>query len=125
VMWRLERLYPDYKSIAEFQCMHRAALTAAGAELVRFAKSCGLIRGAGTEISLAVIAYNLKRIANVLGTVHVAQGLLSNDKKLRWLQESSSVAPCSAASPNWERCLKIGHPSEISPANRTVKTREN
>jgi transposase len=45
LMWLLERLYPDYKSIAEFRRMHRVAVTAAGAELVRFAKSCGLIRG--------------------------------------------------------------------------------
>jgi hypothetical protein len=44
-MWLLERLYPDHKSIAEFRRMHRDAVTAAGAELVRFAKSCGLIRG--------------------------------------------------------------------------------
>ena len=45
VMWLLERLYPDYKSIAEFRRMHRDAVTVAGVELVRFAKSCGLIRG--------------------------------------------------------------------------------
>jgi transposase len=45
LMWLLERLYPDYKSIAEFRRMHRVAVTAAGAELVRFAKNCGLIRG--------------------------------------------------------------------------------
>ena len=45
VMWLLERLYPDYISIAEFRRMRRQAVTAAGAELVRFAKSCGLIRG--------------------------------------------------------------------------------
>src|ERR1700733_6623073 len=45
VMWLLERLYPDYKSIAEFRRMHRDAVTAAGVELVRFAKSCGSIRG--------------------------------------------------------------------------------
>jgi len=44
-MWLLERLYPDYKSIAEFRRMYREGVTAAGAELVRFAKSCGLIRG--------------------------------------------------------------------------------
>jgi hypothetical protein len=44
-MWLLERLYPDYKSIAEFRRMHREAVTAAGAQLVGFAKSCGLIRG--------------------------------------------------------------------------------
>jgi transposase len=45
VMWLLERLYPDYKSISEFRPMHRESVTAAGAELVRFAKSVGLIRG--------------------------------------------------------------------------------
>jgi transposase len=45
VMWLLKRLYPDYKSISEFRRMHREAVTAAGAELVRFAKSVGLIRG--------------------------------------------------------------------------------
>jgi hypothetical protein len=44
-MWLLGRLYPDHKSIAEFRRMHREAVTAAGAELVRFARSCGLIRG--------------------------------------------------------------------------------
>jgi transposase len=45
LMWLLGRLYPDHKSIAEFRRMHRDAVTAAGAELVRFARSVGLIRG--------------------------------------------------------------------------------
>jgi transposase len=45
VMWLLERLYPDYKSIAEFGRMHQEGVAAAGAELVRLAKGCGLIRG--------------------------------------------------------------------------------
>jgi transposase len=45
LMWLLGRLYPDHKSIAEFRRMHRDAVTAAGAELVRFARYCGLIRG--------------------------------------------------------------------------------
>jgi transposase len=44
-MWLLGRLYPDHKSITEFRRVHRDAVTAAGAALVRFAKSCGLIRG--------------------------------------------------------------------------------
>jgi transposase len=43
LVWLLGRLYPDHKSIAEFRRTHRDAVTA-GAELVRFAKSCGLIR---------------------------------------------------------------------------------
>jgi transposase len=45
LMWLLGRLYPDHKSIAEFRRVHRDAVTAAGAELVRFARGCGLIRG--------------------------------------------------------------------------------
>ena len=45
VMWLLGRLVPDYKSIAEFRRLHREAVTEAGAELVRFAHSVGLVRG--------------------------------------------------------------------------------
>ena len=44
LMWLLGRLYPDHKSIAEFRRMHRDAVILAGAELIRFAKSCGLMR---------------------------------------------------------------------------------
>src|ERR1700731_750402 len=45
LMWLLGRLYPDHKSIAEFRRMHRDAVTAAGVQLVRFARGCRLIRG--------------------------------------------------------------------------------
>jgi len=45
VMWLLGRVVPDYKSIAEFRRMHRDAVTEAGAELVRFARAVGLVRG--------------------------------------------------------------------------------
>jgi transposase len=45
LMWLLGRLYPDHKSIAEFRRLHRDAVTAAGAELIRFARGCCLIRG--------------------------------------------------------------------------------
>ncbi len=45
LMWLLGRLYPGHKAIAEFRRMHRDAVTAAGAKLVQFAKSRGLIRG--------------------------------------------------------------------------------
>lgn len=45
LMWLLGRLQPDYKSIAEFRRMHSAAVTEAGAELVRFARSVGLVKG--------------------------------------------------------------------------------
>lgn len=45
VMWLLGRLAPDHKSIAEFRRLHRDAVTHAGAELIRFARSVGLVRG--------------------------------------------------------------------------------
>jgi transposase len=45
VMWLLGRLVPDYKSITKFQRMCREAVTEAGAELVRFARSVGLVPG--------------------------------------------------------------------------------
>jgi transposase len=45
VMWLLGRLEPDHKSIAEFRRLHREAVTEAGAELVRLARSVGLVRG--------------------------------------------------------------------------------
>ena len=45
LMWLLGRLYPDHKSIAEFRRLHCEAVTKAGAELVRFAREVGLVRG--------------------------------------------------------------------------------
>lgn len=45
VMWLLGRLVPDHKSIAEFRKIHREAVTEAGAELIRFARSIGLVKG--------------------------------------------------------------------------------
>ena len=45
VMWLLGRLVPDHKSIAEFRRLHREAVTDAGAELIRLARSVGLVRG--------------------------------------------------------------------------------
>ncbi len=45
LMWLLGRLVPDYKSIAEFRRMHRDAVSRSGAELVRFARQVGLVKG--------------------------------------------------------------------------------
>src|SRR5919197_1417072 len=45
LMWLLNRLAPDHKSIAEFRRMHSEAVTQVGAELIRFARSLGLVRG--------------------------------------------------------------------------------
>lgn len=45
LMWLLNRLTPDHKSTAEFRRMHSEALTQVGAELIRVARSLGLVRG--------------------------------------------------------------------------------
>jgi transposase len=45
MMWLLNRLAPDHKSIAEFRRIHSEAVTQVGAELIRFARSLGLVRG--------------------------------------------------------------------------------
>ncbi len=45
LMWLLGRLVPDHKTIAEFRRIHREGVTAAGAELVRSARSVGLVKG--------------------------------------------------------------------------------
>lgn len=50
VMWLLSGLIPDYKSIAEFRRLHRESIKGAGAELVQFARSVGLVRGAWVAI---------------------------------------------------------------------------
>lgn len=60
LMWLLGRLYPDHKSIAEFRRMHRDAMTATRAKLVRFARGCGLIRGAW----IAVDGTNFRAVAS-------------------------------------------------------------
>jgi hypothetical protein len=64
LMWLLERLYPDHKSIAEFRRMHRDALIAAGAQLIRFARSCGLIRGEW----VAIDGSNFRAVASIDST---------------------------------------------------------
>jgi transposase len=82
VMWLLGRLAPDYKSIAEFRRIHREAVTAAGAELVRFARSVGLVRGEWVAIDgskfLAVSSARSVReredVARYLDGVETADG---------------------------------------------------
>jgi transposase len=64
LMWLLGRLYPDHKSIAEFRRIHRDAITAAGAELIRFARECGLIRGEW----IAIDGSKLRAVASVDST---------------------------------------------------------
>src|SRR5437667_8921161 len=45
LMWLLGLLCPDHNSISEFRRVHRVAVTESGAELIRFARSVGLVRG--------------------------------------------------------------------------------
>jgi transposase len=45
LMWLLGKLSPDYKTIAEFRRVHCTAIKQAGAQLVKLARSVGLIRG--------------------------------------------------------------------------------
>jgi len=45
VMWLVNRLTPDHKSIAEFRRIHSEAVTQVGSRVNSFARSLGLIRG--------------------------------------------------------------------------------
>ena len=54
LLWLLRRLVPDHKSIAEFRRVHRDALSKAGAELIRFAREVGLVRGEWVAIDGSV-----------------------------------------------------------------------
>jgi transposase len=45
LMWLLSRLVPDHKTIAEFRRLHSEAISQTAVELVRMARSVGLIRG--------------------------------------------------------------------------------
>src|SRR5579884_1070506 len=76
VMWLLERLYPDYKSIAEFRRVHREAVEKTGAELVRFARSVGLIRGEWVAID-----------GSKFGAVSSAESVREREAMARYLEE--------------------------------------
>src|SRR5437016_13059664 len=45
LMWLVGRLVPDHKSISEFRRLYGEVITAAGVELVKLARSVGLIGG--------------------------------------------------------------------------------
>jgi len=51
LMWLLGRLVPDPKTIAEFRRIHREGVTAAGGELVRLARSVGLVKGESARVN--------------------------------------------------------------------------
>lgn len=76
VMWLLGRLTPDYKSIAEFRRMHSQAVTEAGAELVRLARSVGLVRGETVAVD-----------GSKFRTVSSAQAVRERDAVKRYLEQ--------------------------------------
>ena len=78
-MWLLERLYPDHKSIAEFRRVHRDAVIAAGAELIRFARSCGLIRG--EWIAIDGSSFALRRASTALANDSLHSVISTASKK--------------------------------------------
>lgn len=76
VMWLLGRLQPDYKSISEFRRMHSQAVTEAGAELVRFARSVGLVRGETVALD-----------GSKFRAVSSAKGVRERDAMQRYLEQ--------------------------------------
>ncbi len=80
VMWLLGRLRPDYKSIAEFRRLHREAVKAAGAELVRLAREVGLVRGEWVAID-----------GSKFRAVSSAQRVRERDAVERYLQEMEAA----------------------------------
>src|SRR5881409_3378993 len=80
VMWLLGRLVPDYKSIAEFRPMHREAVTEAGAELVRFARSVDLVRGEWVAID-----------GSKFQSVSSSQGVREREAVKRYLDQLESA----------------------------------
>jgi transposase len=71
VMWLLGRLVPDHKSIAEFRRMHRDAVSAAGAELIRFARAAGLVGGEW----VAIDGSKLRAVSSSSQSVHERRAL--------------------------------------------------
>ncbi len=80
LMWLLGRLVPDHKTVAEFRRMHSEALTQTGAELIRFGRSVGLVRGEWIAIDGSKF-----RAASSVGSVR------ERDALQRYLEEMESA----------------------------------
>ena len=90
VMWLLGRLVPDYKSIAEFRRVHLEAVTEAGAALVRFARSVGLVRGEWVAIdgSKFQAVASARRVAERESVKRYLEAVEAGDQ-----QEEASIDP--------------------------------
>jgi transposase/IS5 family transposase len=94
LMWLLGRLCPDHKSIAEFRRMHRQAVTQAGAELVKFARSVGLIRGEWIAIdgSKFRAVSSLSSVQERAAVERYLESLETADREDEPIVENSAVA---------------------------------
>lgn len=79
LIWLLGRLYPDHKSVAEFRRMHRDAVIAAGAELMRFARS--LVSSAASGSPLMAQSFALWRVSIALASESLYSGIFKASKK--------------------------------------------
>ena len=96
VMWLLGRLQPDYKSIAEFRRMHSQPVTEAGAELVRFARSVGLVKGETVAVD-----------GSKFRTVSSAKRVREREAMKRYLEQLDTAdQPCGT----WNRLPPPSHP---------------
>jgi transposase len=94
VMWLLERLTPDYKSIAEFRRVHLEAVTEAGADLVRFARSVGLVRGEWVAIdgSKFQAVASARRVAERESVKRYLEAVEAGDQQEETIIDPSRVA---------------------------------
>ena len=94
VMWLLGRLIPDHKSIAEFRRQHLEAVTEAGAELVRFARSVGLVRGEWVAIdgSKFQAVANGRRVAERESVKRYLEAVEAGDQQEEAAIDATTVA---------------------------------
>jgi hypothetical protein len=85
-MWLLGRLAPDHNTIAEFRRMHREGVTAAGAELVRLARSVGLVKGDWVAIdgSKFQAVSSVKSVREREALERYLEQMEQSDSKTRW-----------------------------------------
>ncbi len=86
LMWLLNRLTPDHKSIAEFRGMHSEAVTQVGAELIRFARSLGLVRGEW----VAVDGSKFRAVSSV-GSVREREAVKRYLESLEWADRDEEL----------------------------------
>lgn len=94
LMWLLGRLAPDHKTIAEFRRLHRDGVTAAGAELVRLARSVGLVKGEWIAIdgSKFQAVSSIRSVREREALEHYLEQLEQSDRQDEVVIDPSAVA---------------------------------